>query len=191
MLKRKILALLTAGTIVSVMSVNVLTTHADEITDIEQVNTLEEVDKSLLEGCISYAEADSECANVDMQSLKGRNYSLALANAKDVVNNDVTQLIVNRTLTKLQVAVDFIKFSSTEEKESNVSGVDKSELKDFIAFAETYGSYPEGTWGWDYYRHQLNEAKKILDNPNVEQADIDVAFDNLYDALSDLLSDNL
>ena len=195
MLKRKILAILTAGVIVSGMSLHVLTTHADEITDVEQVITL--VDKSQLQDCINFSQVDPECVNVDMQSLKGETYALALANAKDILNADVPQMLVNRTLTQLQIAVDFINFSSNQENESIVSDedsllkVDKSELQDFIAFAETYGNYPEGTWGWDLYRHYLNEAKNILDNTNVEQIDFDVAFNHLNDALVDGISENL
>lgn len=139
------------------------------------------VDKSLLENLTN------EIVNKDLQENdytkeSWDNLNNALDKAQNVLNDaDVTQEEVNEALLHLYDA-----FNNLEKMDQGK--VDKSlleqALKDIEAQDLSKDSYTDESW--KEFEKALHDAKRVLDDPNATQAEVDKAVNNLMEAYVDL-----
>ena len=176
MLKRKILAILTAGVIASGMSINVLPTYADELTEVKQVK----VDKWDLQDFVDYLQSESIYREKNWTRDSGGDYVNALNEAKNVLNNpNATQWEVDDANVKLALAAnDLVGIGNERET---------SKLEDLIKKADEYFTDTNFVkfeeMEWDNFSDALNEAKDVFNNPHTTQIEIDNATDKLNNAL--------
>ena len=112
-------------------------------------------------------------------------YKKALEDAKKVLDDpNATQDQVDEALRKLKEAKDAI---------TRKYGTDKDKLKDEHDADSDFADSPEfqnadGTPEADAYKKALDEAKKVLNDPNATQAQVDVALKKLREAKDALVN---
>ena len=183
MLKRKILAILTAGIIASGMSLNV-TTSAEEIPEVEQVNTLEEEkhDTLLLEEFIKRAEEYFPNGTVEQsENMDWVNCYEALNEAKSVLNNpNTTQIEIDNATDKLSNALWRVVCCYKKQLEACTN-------KLIRGMAIRWPDIPIDNTCRGMCNTLVGVALNTLDNPNVTKAEIDEVIDVINYAIDNLL----
>ena len=179
MLKRKILALMTATTIALGLSLNV-TTHADEITEVKQAK----VDKGDLQDFIDFLQTDGGYAEKYYTRDSWSNFKNALDEAKDVLNNpNSTQTEIDNAEDKLEAALQKVQNDYKGKLRECLAKVSK-------AIDDKYRKNPPHEMDSDEAKCiKLESIATILVDPDfyVTKGEIDQRCDQLNNILETIL----
>ena len=140
-------------------------------------------DKSALSSKISEAETLVE-KEYTADSFK--TFKLALNAANEILKNEeATQKQVDEAVSILEDAIKQL-VKSSDENPVDPSLVDKSNLGEIINKANTLNKdkYTEGTW--KKLQKALDNAKKVLNNTDVKEEEVNLAIKNLDNAINEL-----
>lgn len=146
------------------------------ISALEEVTV--EVDKSLLEIIVKYAEdAKAEGALEDVVPVVAKKFEEALTNAKAVLNDkNATEAQVNEAREKLVELIHMLEFKKA----------DKEKLTKLIAIVTSLDEVKYTSSTWSKLQAELKNANKVVNDENALVGDVTKAYEDLSNALLNL-----